>query len=880
MLRGTVRKVHALGDVSVTIDGKYGTKSLIRMKSRVPVDVGERVFVEDVSPLPDRAHDWVLFGRLTEIGQWATPAPHTHPVGQVTGLVDWLTRYEKWMGDHEKRMSDAETRIKAGADAVADARAVLAETRTDLADAVKRVAVQEVFADKAAARLDQAERDIRAGGDRISATEAAIQSANDSLESAKTRTETVASDLNALTGTVGDVSTRVTESERKANDALVKASSAQVSADGKTTITRATSPASQPGKAIGDTHFTMSSMGGGGVVTRQQRWDGSTWQDESVGHQVLASLDLGKATVGELDGDRIRAGTVTADRLSVGPSENSVADAGFVSLTISANRANRSDGTWNRARAAADATNYYQRVNYTGTARWHFYPLAGTTYDMTGMIPTSGDTPWRFRADVNSGGGTSQFGVYYINRDGTSAQVLIGAQSQGSNVRRTISADWTTPSTVMGIQPYIQFENGDVARTSTVYGGALARPKIGTVLIEDGAVTGDKVEAQSVAAKTAQFLTVSAMTGVFTKSLTATDAKLLGQTVADSFTANKVAARDIIATGTVDLAQLNVTGDMSASIIRASDINARRAFFTEGLTAENTTLLGQTVADNLVVSDTFAARVVNAMSTNTKRLVVTDDAILNRATIVQSLVTPELITQKADIGVLAANMITSGALQTSTAANRGVKIDNTGIRAWDDTGQQTIRLNGSDNLVQGTFQTGTTGSRIKINAVDTTAFMDLYGNSGGRDHGTIYYDAAVPGKTDAALTLTAIKDYSTNPENPSFRLFPTRGTFAFQGRWASETDPTKFMVIQNNAGLPANTYNTFKIAYSTPFPTKSAIRFPLISVESENGADVMTTIAAQTEKDITINAINKSEKKASGRIILKVVTFNTDNTQA
>lgn len=583
MLRGTVRKVHALGDVSVTIDGKYGAKSLIRMKSRVPVDVGERVFVEDVSPLPDRAHDWVLFGKLTEIGEWATPAPHTHPIGQVTGLVDWLTKYETWMGDHEKRMSDAEALIKAGTDAVADTRAVLAETRTDLADAVKRVAVQEVFADKASARLDQAERDIHAGGDRIGATEAAIRSANDSLESAKT------------------------------------------------------------------------------VIQKTQ-------------------------------------------------------------------------------------------------------------------------------ADLADGPGLAQ--------------------------------------------------------------------------------------------KVAKFLTVSAMTGVFTKSLTAADAKLLGQTVADSFTANKVAARDIIATGTVDLAQLNVTGPMSASIIKASDISARRAFFTEGLTAENATLLGQTVADNLVVSDTFAARVVNAMSTNTKRLVVTDDAILNRATIVQSLVTPELITQKADIGVLAASMITSGALQTSTAANRGVKIDNAGIRAWDDTGQQTIRLNGSDNLVQGTFQTGTTGARIKINAVNTTAFMDLYGNSGGRDHGTIYYDAAVPGKTDAALTLTAIKDYSTSPENPSFRLFPTRGTFAFQGRWASETDPIKFMVIQNNAGLAANAYNTFKIAYSTPFPTKSAIRFPLISIESENGADVMATIVAQTAKDITINAINKSGGKASGRIILKVVTFNTDNTQA
>lgn len=869
MLRGTVRKVHALGDVSVTLDGKYGVKSLIRMKSRVPVDVGERVFVEDVSPLPDRAHDWVLFGRLTEIGQWATPAPHTHPVGQVTGLVDWLSKYETWMGDHEKRMSDAEARIKAGADAVADARAVLAETRTDLADAVKRVAVQEVFADKASARLDQAERDIRAGGDRIGATEAAIQSANDSLESAKTRTETVASDLSVLTGTVGDVATRVTESERKANDALVKASSAQVSADGKTTITRALEPrTTQPGTAVGDTHFTMSSMDGSGVVTRQQRWDGSAWQDETVGHQVLASLDLGKATVGELDGIRIKANTVTAAQLLVGIGDNYVPDPFF---------------------------------------------QAPAAWTVPGWIDPKAEGH-RSKGALVVPAGTTQRGAYMVNRGNLPASrrvrfsvwVTSPVALQVGHVRVFMRIYKADGSWVFGVPAYVDNSQDIAANTWGQVTGEFVAPEDGATfmvglfvqaaatntarfsemqvvgltegsLIVNGTVTGDKVEAQSVAAKTAQFLTVSAMTGVFTKSLTAADAKLLGQTVADSFTANKVAARDIIATGTVDLAQLNVTGPMSASIINASDISARRAFFTEGLTAENATLLGQTVADNLVVSDTFAARVVNAMSTNTKQLVVTDDAILNRATIVQSLVTPELITQKADIGVLAASMITSGALQTSTAANRGVKIDNAGIRAWDDTGQQTIRLNGADNLVQGTFQTGTTGARIKVDAVDATAFMDLYGNSGGLDHGTIYYEAAVPGKTEAALTLTAVQDYATNRSNPSLRLFADRGSFAFQGIWAGNTDPLKFIVLQSTGGLAPNGYATIRVPYITAFPTVAGTtRVPVMSVESASGADVMATIVSQTQTAVIVNVVNKSSGKASGMVVVKIATFVTD----
>ncbi|MDO4920103.1 hypothetical protein [Kocuria sp.] len=281
----------------------------------------------------------------------------------------------------------------------------------------------------------------------------------------------------------------------------------------------------------------------------------------------------------------------------------------------------------------------------------------------------------------------------------------------------------------------------------------------------------------------------------------------------------------------------------------------------------------------LNVTGEMAAAIVKSMTSETKKLVVTEEAILNRATVLEGLVTSELISQKANIADLAARIITSGKLQTDTAANRGVKIDNAGIRAWDDTGQQTIRLNGADNLVQGTFQTGTTGARIKINAVNTTAFMDLYGNSGGLDHGTIYYDAAVAGKTDAALTLTAIRDYSSNPSNPSLRLFPTRGTFAFQGVWAGNTDPLKFVVLQNAAGLGPNAYATIRVAYSSPFPTVAdTTRIPVMSVESATGADVMATIVSQTQTAITVNVVNKSSGKASGTVIVKIATFVTDMT--
>lgn len=133
-----------------------------------------------------------------------------------------------------------------------------------------------------------------------------------------------------------------------------------------------------------------------------------------------------------------------------------------------------------------------------------------------------------------------------------------------------------------------------------------------------------------------------------------------------------IIGRDAIFTGTVDVAQLNVTEGMSAQI-------------------------------------------VSAMSLESKKLVVTEDAILNRATVVQSLVTPELIADKINVKNLGAELVTSGAIQTDPATNRGIKISNSGIIGYSADGKQTININGTANKIVGEFSTGAYGEpRVNI----------------------------------------------------------------------------------------------------------------------------------------------------------------------
>lgn len=134
----------------------------------------------------------------------------------------------------------------------------------------------------------------------------------------------------------------------------------------------------------------------------------------------------------------------------------------------------------------------------------------------------------------------------------------------------------------------------------------------------------------------------------------------------------------------------------------------------------------------LNVTEQLAAEIVRAMSTETKKLVVTEEAIIQRATVVESIVTPELIAKRINVEDLSAKILTGGWIQTDKAADRGMKISSTGLAAFDATGRQTVKIDaaGEENFFVGTFSTaardkagmtaystvarGVTGSRASV----------------------------------------------------------------------------------------------------------------------------------------------------------------------
>ena len=599
MLRATVVDVDPRDPtrVWVTIPQKYGTKP-VRVFTRVQVSKGDHVYVTNTSVT--RVPQWVVFGQQTEIGRWGNPYPHTHPMGQVDGLVDWVKQYEAWAKDHQARLDAADKQIADGKLVVTQVRKDLDQAQTDIADAVRKATVEQARLDQAEANLDQMGRNLLAAGGRISANETALADSQKRLDAAETTVQ-------------------------------------------------------------------------------------------------KAQEDLG-------------------------------------------------DGS-------------------------------------------------------------------------------------------------------------------------------------------------------GLAAKVAGFLTVSAMTGVFTKSLTAQDATLLGTTIADQLNVQKlIRGRDAILDGTLDVAQLNVTGEMSAKIISTATLQARQGFFTDGLTAQDAALLGTTVAEKLVVTDAFSARVVNAMTAQTKNLVVTGDAILNQATVVKSLVTPELITQKADIGALAANMISTGALvaQDSTGS---VQINSGGITAQDTTPAgtftrqvkltpsgltggtrttQTVRIDGVNNFITGTFATAEKEQRVEIKSGGSVAAADFYGSGNTVDHLGVWHQADAG--DSSASRIVSQNGMTRTAGNPGLVMWPYRGDFAFLGRWARNTDTVKMFWTVNYNGIPGGAWADLVYTYTTPFPTQYTDLVPILSVESRSGAECIAVVKTSTPEKITFRVVNKSTNPTDV-FYLRGITYNFNTVE-
>lgn len=315
-----------------------------------------------------------------------------------------------------------------------------------------------------------------------------------------------------------------------------------------------------------------------------------------------------------------------------------------------------------------------------------------------------------------------------------------------------------------------------------------------------------------------------------------TTPEAIGSTAADQINSNKLlVGRDAILTGTLDVAQLNVTEEMAAEVVRA-------------------------------------------MSTETKQLVVTEDAILNRVTVIQDIVTPQLVAERINVQDLGARLVTAGAIQTDADLNRGIKITNTGIQGYTETGTQSINIDGKSNLLVGDLYTMVgVDTGVAITTRGSLSAIDMYsgtpkGSSGTvTPHGALWFDAPDDNPYKTALNIGASLGTTIDTSNPLISLNPAYASMAFH----SKIDPNGTAICSGKIETPAiasGGYKDWTVNFNVPMRSDGSVAV-FLSPVSEKLTEWAWVVQDATRTGFKIRVVNKSSN-SSGYCWFKWMAVN------
>lgn len=509
------------------------------------------------------------------------------------------------------------------------------------------------------------------------------------------------------------------------------ADEAQRTADGKNTVTTSEATPSGSGDAAGDVWFKVD---GSGKIVGQWTWTGAAWNPQEVGSEVIANLDVGKLTAGDaalreaviekLWVDGLVGKTAIFNQISVA-SGNLLVDPQGLNPEL---RDNVGGALW----VWDDAGKYWTRPAVQGgTTQYNAYTNVGSVYD-SNLLDPGAMYVLSFEVWVDTVGPdtAARASIYYKNRDGSTSFVGDAKEEGGDDEHwqqpmlagqwNKVTRHWRAPDDVLSGGFNFQLMWGGDDSTEVRVRNPFVGKQAASVMIEDGAVNAQKVSAESVAGAVGQFIELS------TDQLVAGSASI-GSAVAQRFwadiatfnevTADKVVVGGVdsdaladgavgavvIQDGAVSTPKLNVTEQMSAAIVDAMSITSKKLVVTDEAILNHATLLGTTVVEQINVQGKIIG--VDGVFTGTvdfANLNVTGEAIL------AEIAANSIDASKIDVSDLAAEIVMAGLVQTGTSGRR-VEMKPAGIAAYNSAGQKTVSINGNENFLSGTISTARQG---------------------------------------------------------------------------------------------------------------------------------------------------------------------------
>lgn len=621
-------------------------------------------------PLSDRVIDTLV---------WDGAAWNHLGYADVERNADEIAQAKSDIADNAAKTTDAKKAAENAAAAAknaqgtADTATGAAKTAQDTANAAQTAAKSATATagqakDAANAAQTAAESAKKTAGN----AETLANTANESAKSAKSDAASAKTDASAAKTDAANAKTTAANASSVATQAKATADSAAQSAtDAANAAQKAnTAAAAAAGVANGKADVLIQSTAPATSMRKAstlwidttngantpKRWNGSAW----VAVTDKAATDAANAAVKA--NDAAKTAQATADKASTAAAN-------------AASQANQAQAAAKKAQTTADGKN----LIYRGPDE--------PNHD--GLKP--GDMWWRTQKywtrwkgeKNNSPSMLADFYTYWQGTPNASPSVLVPLADR---VVEVLTWDGTR------FEPFDLVANNILA-AGTVAAKHLAADSVTAEKVKANAITVDKLAANSV---TTEKLVADAVTA----------AKLAANSVQARNIVALAITSDKIAANSVTTGKLKVTEDMTVALlnvhkIQASDI-AANAVTTDKLAA------------NAVNADKLAANSVNASKIVTGA--ITADKLAANSVTAVKIAAGTITSDKVAAGQFKGYVFTGAVFQSSEAANTGMKLNSTALQMWDSSHNRTVYLDGEgkSNVLTGTFQTRTSGHRVRI----------------------------------------------------------------------------------------------------------------------------------------------------------------------
>lgn len=620
-------------------------------------------------------------------------APNASP-SVLVPLTDRVIDTLVWDGSAWNHMGYAD--VENNAKQIEQAKSDIADNAAKTTDAKKTAENAAAAAKNAQGTADTANGAAKTAQDTANAANAAAKSATATAGQAKDAANAAQTAAESAKKTAGNAETLANTANASANAAKSDAASAKADAsDAKATASNASSVATQA-KATADSaaqsatdaaNAAQKANTAAGVANGKadvliqstapatsMRKASTLWIDTTGGANTPKRWN-GSAWVAVTDKAATDAANAAVKANDAAKTAQSTADKAQTAAANAASQANQAQAAAQKAQTTADGKN----LIYRGPDE--------PSHD--GLKP--GDMWWRTQKywtrwkgeKNNSPSMLADFYTYWQGTPNNSPSVLVPLSDR---VIEVLTWDGTR------FTPFDLVANNILA-AGTVAAKHLAVNSVTAEKVKANAITVDKLAANSVT----------------TEKLVA-DAVTAGKLAADSVQARNIVAlaitADKLAANSVTTSKLKVTEDMTVALLNAHKIQA-----VDIVAGAVTT---DKLAANSVNADKLAANAVNA-SKIVAGAITTDKLAANAVTAVK-IAAGTITSDKVAAGQFRGYVFTGAIFQSSDAANTGMKLNSTALRMWDSAHNQTVYLDGEgrSNLLTGTFQTRTSGHRVRI----------------------------------------------------------------------------------------------------------------------------------------------------------------------